>query len=57
MEKEKKFMREAIKEAKFALLEGCSPFGSVLVKDGKVEFRAHNTTTKEMIPPPMLRLL
>lgn len=38
----KKFMEEAIKEARQGLREGGIPIGSVLVKEGKVVGRGHN---------------
>ena len=37
------FMREALKEAELAYLEGEVPVGAVLVKDGEIIARAHNT--------------
>ncbi|MFA5076872.1 MAG: nucleoside deaminase [Candidatus Micrarchaeia archaeon] len=37
-----KFMREAIKECLLGVKEGQSPFGCVIVKDGKIVARAHN---------------
>ena len=38
-----KMMREAIKIAKRGIEKGQSPFGCVIVKDGKIIARAHNT--------------
>ena len=38
-----KFMREALKEAKKALEKEEVPVGAVIVKDGKIIARAHNT--------------
>ena len=40
---EEKFMREALKEAKKALEIEEVPVGAVIVKDGKIIARAHNT--------------
>ena len=37
------FMLEAIKEAEIAVKEGNWPFGCVIVVDGKIVARAHNT--------------
>ena len=42
MEKEIKFMKEAIKEAKKALLIDEVPIGCVIVKDNKIIARGHN---------------
>jgi len=50
MNRDEKFMDEALKEARVALSEGCSPFGAVLVKNEEVRFRAHNTTRKNNDP-------
>ena len=41
-----KFMLAAIREAEKALKEDEVPIGAVVVKDGKVLSRAHNTTEK-----------
>ena len=41
-ETHKKFMAEAIKQARRSLREGGIPIGSVLVKDGKIIGRGHN---------------
>jgi cytosine deaminase len=38
----KKFMKEAIKEARKGLKEGGIPIGAVLVKNGKIIGRGHN---------------
>lgn len=38
----KKFMMEAVKQAKKGFREGGIPIGSVLVKDGKIIGRGHN---------------
>ena len=38
----RKFMKEAIKEARKGLREGGIPIGSVLVKEGKILGRGHN---------------
>ena len=40
---EEKFMREALKEAEKALKKEEVPVGAVIVKDGKIIARAHNT--------------
>ena len=40
---EEKFMKEALKEAKKALDKEEVPVGAVIVKDGKIIARAHNT--------------
>jgi tRNA(adenine34) deaminase len=37
------FMREALKEAKKAALKGEIPVGAVIVKDGEIISRGHNT--------------
>ena len=42
VEKEKKFMKEALKEAKKAAEKLEVPVGCVIVKDGKIIARAHN---------------
>ena len=39
---EEKFMKEALKEAKKALIKEEVPIGAVIVKDGKIISRAHN---------------
>ena len=41
-----KFMKAAIKEAEKAEKEDEVPIGAVIVKDGKIIARAHNTTEK-----------
>lgn len=38
-----KFMREAIRESLRSIKAGQSPFGAVVVKDGKIIARAHNS--------------
>lgn len=43
MTKDEQFMREAIKEAELAAAEGNWPMGCVLVLDGKIIDRAHNS--------------
>ena len=40
---EEKFMREALKEAEKALKKEEVPVGAIIVKDGKIIARAHNT--------------
>ena len=42
LERRKKFLSEAIKEARKGLREGGIPIGSVLVKDGRIIGRGHN---------------
>jgi cytosine deaminase len=42
MEKDHKFMNEAIMEAKKSLKEGGIPIGAVLVKNGEIISRGHN---------------
>ncbi len=42
MDQDKKFMREALKEAKKALLLDEVPIGCVIVKDNKIIARGHN---------------
>ena len=44
METHEEYMRIAIKEAKIAASLGESPIGAVIVQDGKVVGRGHNTT-------------
>jgi tRNA(Arg) A34 adenosine deaminase TadA len=41
-----RFMRMAIAEARKGMSEGNHPYGSVIVKDGKVVARAHSTGVK-----------
>ncbi len=41
------YMREALKEAQVAYKNGDVPVGCVIVKDGKIIARAHNTRYKE----------
>ena len=38
------FMRKAIEEARTAKMEGCTAFGAVLVRNGKIISAAHNMT-------------
>ena len=42
------FMNVAIEEAKIALSEGEVPVGAVIVKDGKIIARAHNTRETDL---------
>ena len=42
MDVHKKFMKEALKEAKKAYRKGETPIGAVIVKDGKIVARGHN---------------
>ncbi|MBQ2147933.1 MAG: nucleoside deaminase, partial [Firmicutes bacterium] len=44
METHEEYMRIAIEEAKIAASLGESPIGAVIVQDGKVVGRGHNTT-------------
>lgn len=46
MEEKEKFMKLALKEGRKALAIGEVPIGAVLVSDGKVVARAHNTKEK-----------
>jgi len=48
MEKNHKFMQEAIKEAKKSLKEGGIPIGAVLVKDAEIIGRGHNRSRQDM---------
>lgn len=41
-----KFMKEAIKEAKYGLEEGDVPIGAVIVFDGKIIAKSHNQVEK-----------
>ena len=43
MNREEKFMKEALKEAKKAYLKDEIPVGAIIVKDDKIIARAHNT--------------
>ncbi len=45
---ENKFMRLALTEAKTAAENGDVPVGAVIVKDGQVVARAHNTREKDL---------
>ncbi len=42
MDVRKKFMKEALKEAKKSYEKGETPIGAVIVKDGKIIARGHN---------------
>ena len=42
-EEHKKFLQMAIDESRFSIENGSSPFGAVIVKDGKVISKAHNS--------------
>lgn len=44
------FMREALKEARLALAQGEVPVGAVLVKDGEILARGHNTREQDKTP-------
>ena len=50
MEKDIKFMKEAIKEAKKALLIDEVPIGCVIVKDNKIISRGHNVRESKNSP-------
>lgn len=52
-----KFMDIALEEAKLALDENEVPVGAVIVKDGVVIAKAHNTREKLKMHFIMLRLL
>ncbi len=43
MNREEKFMKEALKEAKKAYLKDEIPVGAIIVKDNKIIARAYNT--------------
>lgn len=45
-----KFMREAIKQSLKSIKAGQSPFGAVVVKDGKIVARAHNSVRASSDP-------
>jgi tRNA(adenine34) deaminase len=45
-----KFMALAIEEARIALQAGDQPFGSVIVRDGEVISRGHNTVNSSFDP-------
>ena len=51
METHEEYMRIAIEEAKIAASLGESPIGAVIVQDGKVVGRGHNTTETAKDPP------
>ena len=42
-DEDERYMREALKEAEQAAAEGEVPVGAVIVKDGRIVARAHNT--------------
>lgn len=44
------FMREALKEARLALAQGEVPVGAVLVRDGEILARGHNTREQDKTP-------
>lgn len=52
-----KFMKLAIKEAKKAYLKDEVPIGCVIVKDGKVVAKAHNTRQKDNLVTSHCELL
>ncbi|MEM4366882.1 MAG: nucleoside deaminase [Candidatus Anstonellales archaeon] len=45
-----KFMRMAIEESIISVKEGQTPFGAVIVKDGKIIAKAHNSVYKTSDP-------
>jgi len=47
---DEKFMRLAIEKTKAGIANGQSPFGCVIVKDGKVVAEAHNTVWRDTDP-------
>ncbi|MBR3913046.1 MAG: nucleoside deaminase [Alphaproteobacteria bacterium] len=42
MEQHKLFLEEAVKESALSVQSGSSPFGAVIVKEGKIIAKAHN---------------
>lgn len=50
MEGHEKFMKIAIEETRRGIIEGNRPFGAILVKDGEVVAKAHNTTIQDNDP-------
>ena len=50
MERDIKYMQEALKEAKLALLEDEVPVGCVIVKDDQIIARSHNQRDKSHNP-------
>ena len=42
-EEHQKFLQMAIEESRFSIEHGSSPFGAVIVKDGEIISKAHNT--------------
>ena len=42
-EEHRKFLQMAIDESRFSIEHGSSPFGAVIVKDGKIISNAHNS--------------
>ena len=42
-EEHRKFLQMAIDESRFSIEHGSSPFGAVIVKDGKIISKAHNS--------------
>lgn len=47
---EERFMRAAIEKAREGIAAGQSPFGSVIVRDGKIVAAAHNTVWRDGDP-------
>ena len=47
---EESFMRAAIEVARRGIAEGQSPFGSVIVQDGKIIAATHNTVWRDVDP-------
>ena len=50
MDTHEDFMREALEEAKIAASLGEAPIGAVIVQDGRVVGRGHNTTETDKDP-------
>jgi len=50
MNKEEKFMAEAIKLSRESVKNGGGPFGAVIVKDGKIIAKANNKVTENNDP-------
>ena len=50
MENDKKYIKEAIREAKLAALEDEVPIGCIIVKNGEIIARAHNQRDKTNNP-------
>ncbi len=44
------FLNEAVRESRLSVTAGSAPFGAVIVKDGKIIARAHNTVVPDNDP-------